>query len=99
MCDYHTFNNVILTNDDITQFSPAVKEYIDKEKDENNENWNYILPSLKYSQSTVSKQNEKPKPLTSDQKLQNTIFLRCCSNIWKLVIKKLNNRLDDVRTL
>lgn len=52
-----------------------------------------ILPSLKYFYPAVPKPNEKPRPLTSDQKLQNSVFNRECRKLWKKANELLNERL------
>lgn len=89
--EHHTFNMVELNDDEVSKFSEAVKEYLDT-----SEPGKTILPSLKYFFPAVPKKpNEKVKPLTNDQKLQNNIYLREMKRVWKNAKKELIDRLRE----
>jgi hypothetical protein len=103
--EYHSFSMLILTSEDLTILSEAVKEFLFSEADlvassgANTEDINRsnktknILPSLKYFFPAVPKPNEKPRPLTNDQKNQNAIFMRELKKLWKKSQNELNNRI------
>jgi hypothetical protein len=105
--EYHTFSMLILTSDDLNVLSEAVKEFLFSEADlvassgANEEDINSankiknILPSLKYFFPAVPKPNEKPRPLTNDQKNQNAIFMRELKKLWKKSQVELGNRIIE----
>jgi hypothetical protein len=53
------------------------------------------LPSLKYFFPAVPKPNEKPKALTSDQKAQNTIYMRELRKVWYTAQSDLENSVVE----
>lgn len=75
--EHHTFSNVKFTAEQASQFSATVREFLDQEGD------HFILMSLKYSFPAKPKPNQKPRPLSSDQILQNEVFNQQCKKIWK----------------
>ncbi len=74
---HYSFENVVLDAKEFASLSAAAKEYIDSEDGVNK------LLSLKYFFPKVPQPNEKPKPLTNDQKAQNAIFQRRCRQLWR----------------
>ena len=58
--------------------------------------WIHLFPSLKYSFPAVPKNGEKPRPMSNDQKLQNSIFLRCAQSLWRKIKSELSHRLAEV---
>lgn len=83
----HTFTMVAVSNEEVIPFSGAVKEMIEKEDD------HYIFLSLKYAFPGVPKPGEKAKPITNDQRLQNIIFSREMSKVWKAAKEELKLRV------
>jgi hypothetical protein len=75
--DNHTFSNVKFTASEVSAFSATLKEFLEPAGDD------FVLLSLKYSFPAKPKPNEKPKPLTSDQQLQNAAFNKQCMRVWK----------------
>jgi hypothetical protein len=75
--EHHTFSNVKFSAEQASRFSATVREFMDNEGD------HFVLMSLKYSFPAKPKANEKPRPLSSDQVLQNDVFTRECKKIWK----------------
>lgn len=73
----HTFSNIRFNSEQASKFSATVREFLDQEGDD------FILMSLKYSFPAKPKPNEKPKPLSSDQLLQNEVFNKECKRIWR----------------
>ena len=95
--DYHSFNDIQITDSEYDQFSGAVKEFLDKQYDDKTNKEIYTLQSLKYSTPAIPKQpNEKPKQLSNDQKIQNKIFVRCIYTLWRRVGKELDDRVSEV---
>jgi hypothetical protein len=94
----HTFENVTLSKADQDAFSGAVKEYMDFDRDEmgkpkpDSRCW---LPSLKYTFPGVPKPGEKPRPLTSDQKQQNLVFIRECRKLWREALGDLRQKVIE----
>jgi hypothetical protein len=105
--EYHSFSMLILTDEDLSNLSEAVKEFLfseadliasgggDSEEISRATRIKNILPSLKYFFPAVPKPNEKPRPLTSDQKNQNIIFMRELKKLWRKAKEELNNRLIE----
>ena len=105
--EYHTFNMLILSDEDLSTLSEAVKEFLFSEADlvassggdsediSRASKVKNILPSLKYFFPAVPKPNEKPRPLTNDQKNQNVIFMRELKKLWKRAKDELNNRIIE----
>lgn len=93
MSEHHTFNEVLLLPSDVSQLSGAVHEYLDKREDPDSGKELNVLPSLKYFFPAIPKPNEKPKPLTNDQKVQNSIFNRECKKLWLEAKKELDARV------
>ncbi|KAJ1437688.1 hypothetical protein B484DRAFT_392641, partial [Ochromonadaceae sp. CCMP2298] len=54
-----------------------------------------ILPSLKYFFPQVPKPGEKAKPLTADQRAQNSIYMREARVLWRGAGEELGNRLVE----
>ena len=96
MSEHHTFNEVVLLPSDLSQLSGAVHEYLDKREDPDTGKELAILPSLKYFFPVVPKPNEKPKSLTNDQKVQNSIFNRECKKLWQEAKMGLDARVESV---
>ncbi len=86
---HYSFENVVLDAKEFASLSAAAKEYIDSDDGVNK------LLSLKYFFPKVPQPNEKPKPLTNDQKAQNAIFQRRCRQLWR---KALDGMDDAIRT-
>ena len=79
-----------LTDEDIAPFTGGLKEFLEKD------DTGWILPSLKYTLPSIPKKaNEKPKPLTNDQKLQNNLFNLECKKVWKSAKEELKNRVIE----
>ena len=105
--EFHTFNMLTLTRQDLSQLSEAVKEFLFSEyeiavssggsQDElaKADRTKNILPSLKYFFPTVPKPGEKPKPLTNDQKNQNVIYMRELKKFWKKAQNEMENRITE----
>lgn len=84
-----------LSDSDVAGLSGGVREFMTSESDLIASAGNYgeeldrasrtknILPSLKYFFPQVPKPNEKARPLTSDQKAQNVIFMREARKLWR----------------
>jgi hypothetical protein len=83
----HGFSNIRLTNEEVSQFSGAVKEYLQYEDDV------YTLLSLKYFFPAKPKPGEKTKPLGKDQMLQNSLFLRECKAVWRQAKEELREQV------
>ena len=73
----HTFSNIRFSSEQASKFSATVREFLDQEGDY------FILMSLKYSFPAKPKPKEKPRPLSSDQLLQNETFNKECKRIWR----------------
>ena len=95
MSEHHTFNEVVLLPADLSQLSGAVHEYLDKREDPGTGKEVTILPSLKYFFPAAPKPNEKPKPLTNDQKVQNSVFNRECKKLWEEARRALDARVES----
>jgi hypothetical protein len=94
--EHHKFSNVKLAAADYAAFSGAVKEFLDKQPDENG-NDAYYLMSLKYTLPAVPKnKGDKVRPLTSDQKQQNLMFMRCLKRVWKEIKEETQDRVNEV---
>lgn len=93
---HHGFSNVILTKSEFNQFTSAVKEYLDKVKDEKTDGWIYSLPTIKYSVPAEPRPNEKVKSLSNDEKLQNQIFVKCAQRLWKKIMEVLDKKISEV---
>lgn len=52
-----------------------------------------IAQSLKYFLVDPPKPNEKPKPLTNDQRIMNSICMRECRKLWKKASDEVEKRL------
>lgn len=84
----HTFTMVSITDEEYRPFSGAVKEMLERGED-----GKYLFLSLKYAFPGVPKPGEKAKPITPDQKLQNAIFIREMSKVWKDAKEELRLRV------
>jgi hypothetical protein len=73
----HSYSNIHLSQDEVTPFSGAVKEMLEKQGD------HYVQLSLKYAFPGVPKPGEKAKPITNDQRLQNVIYMRETAKVHK----------------
>ena len=80
---------------EVAKASGALKEMLNKEKDEETGEEYDVLLSLKYFFPAVPKPNEKAKPLFPDQLLQNTIFKREFSKLWKWCQEETKNRVME----
>lgn len=83
---------MLLLPSETAALSGAVHEFIDKQTDETGAERSY-LPSLKYYFPAAAKPNEKPKPLSSDQRIQNAAFLRECRQLWAEAMSELDDRV------
>ena len=92
--DHHSFNNVLLTSSDLSQLSGAAHEFIEKEKDPETGKEVSVLPSLKYFFPAIPKPNMKTLPASSDQKVQNAIFLREVRLLWNECKKELDRKIE-----
>lgn len=87
----HSFNMVVLSDADAASLSAAVHEYLDT-----NEDGKKVLPSLKYFFPAVPKKpNEKAKPLTNDQKVQNGLYMKEMKRVWREAKTELRERVDE----
>ena len=86
---------MVLTPSDLSQLSAAVQEYVDRREDPETGREVVVLPSLKFFFPAVPKPNEKPKSLTNDQKVQNSIFNRECKKLWQEASKELDIRIEQ----
>jgi hypothetical protein len=105
--EFHSFSMLTLTTQDLNQLSEAVKEFLFSEYEialssgasaeemERANRTKNILPSLKYFFPTVPKPGEKPKPLTNDQKYQNTLYMRELKKFWRKCRDELDNRVTE----
>jgi hypothetical protein len=85
--EYHSFSDVTFDLETYNKFSGAVKEFVDEV------DGMYVLMSLKYAFPAVSKPGDPAKPLSSDQKLKNTLFLREVGKIWASAKEELRLRV------
>lgn len=85
--EYHSFSNVTFDLEIYNQFSGAVKEFVDEVDNM------YVLMSLKYAFPAVSKPGEPAKPLSSDQKLKNSLFLKEVGKVWVAAKEELRLRV------
>lgn len=87
--EHHTFSNVKFSKEDAAPLSGGVKENVNLEKD-----GSFTMPSLKYFFPALPKKpGEKVKPLTKDQQLQNTIYVRELKLLWREAKEEMKNRL------
>lgn len=103
--EFYSLSMLRLTQRDLTTISDAVKEFLlseselliysDPEEAAKADKEKNILPSLKYFFPAVPKPNEKPRPLTNDQKAQNVIYLRELRKLWKKAEEEMNNRVEE----
>lgn len=75
--EHHTFSNIRFNSEQASKFSATVREFLDQDGDD------FILMSLKYSFPAKPKPNEKPRPMSADQILQNDVFNKECKRVWK----------------
>ena len=96
ICEHHKFNSVQLTDAEYSTFSGAVREFLEMEPGPDGKNV-YTLQSLKYTfPATPKNKGDKPKPLTNDQKQQNSMFLKCARKVWKDVKDETQARVVEV---
>lgn len=105
--EFYSLSMLKLTSKDLTTISDGVKEFLFSESDlvassgapseeiAKADREKNILPSLKYFFPAVPKPNEKPRPLTSDQKAQNAIYMRELRKVWKRAEEEMNNRVTE----
>lgn len=103
--EYYSLSMLRLTPKDLSTISDAVKEFLlseselliysDPEEAAKVSKEKNILPSLKYFFPAVPKANEKPRPLTNDQKAQNVIYLRELRKLWRKAEEEMNNRVEE----
>ena len=91
--DEHHFTDVVLTDAEYDEFSGAVKEFLDEGTGDNK--GKFVRSSLKYSRPAPPKPGMVQKGLTNDQKLQNKIFMKKCTEMWKDAQKELERRVDE----
>ena len=89
--EYHNFNNITLSAEDVRSLSGGAKENLDINK----ETGTALMPSLKYFFQQVPENGQTAKPLTSDQKIQNTIFMRECRRAWGEAKDLLKDQLKE----
>ena len=85
--EYHSFSNVSFDLDMYNKFSGAVKEFVDEVDDK------YVLMSLKYAFPAGAKPGEPSKPLSLDQKLKNSLFMREIAKVWASAKEELRLRV------
>lgn len=85
--EYHSFSNVSFSREIYDQFSGAVKEFVDEVDDM------YVLMSLKYAFPATSKPGEPAKPLSPDQKLKNSLFMKEVGKVWAAAKEELRLRV------
>jgi hypothetical protein len=85
--EYHSFSDVTFNKEIYNQFSGAVKEFVDEVDGK------YVLMSLKYAFPAVSKPGEPAKPLSTDQKLKNSLFLKEVGKVWSAAKEELRLRV------
>jgi hypothetical protein len=105
--EFYNLNMLRLTDKDLKSISAAVKEFLLSEADivaasgageeeiNKADKLKNIMPSLKYFFPAVPKPNEKPRPMSNDQKAQNVIFLREIKKIWKRAEDEMNTRVTE----
>ena len=87
----YSFPDVEILPEDLKILSGGVKENLDFRSDGKA----YHI-SLKYFFPAVAtKPNEKAKPLTSDQKIQNKIYMSKMRKFWRDAKEELQNRVDE----
>jgi hypothetical protein len=97
--EHHKFSCVRLTPQDLSTFSGAVKELLDKQPGDNG-NDVYQFLTLQYTFPAVPKaKGEKAKPLTNDQKHQNLMFMRCLKRVWREVKEETQDRVNEVNSV
>jgi hypothetical protein len=85
--EYHSFSNVTFDLETYNKFSGAVKEFVDEEDGK------YVLMSLKYAFPASSKPGEPAKPLSTDQKLKNNLFMKEIAKVWASAKEELRLRV------
>ena len=100
---HFSFENVVLDAKEFASLSAAAKEYIDaNETDKDTGKKINKLLSLRYFFPKVPQPNEKPKPLTNDQKAQNAIFQRRCRKLWRTAVDGIDNavrtEMDSIKS-
>jgi Ca2+-binding EF-hand superfamily protein len=103
--EFYSLSMLRLTSRDLASLSDAVKEFLlsemellvysDPEEAAKASKEKNILPSLKYFFPAVPKANEKPRPLTNDQKAQNVIYLRELRKLWRKAEEEMGNRVEE----
>ena len=79
----------------MSKFGGAVLEMLNKEKDEETGEEYDVMLSLKYFFPAEPKPREKAKPLTNDQQLQNGIYRRMFSKLWRWCREETKNRVIE----
>lgn len=76
--EFHNFSNILLSAAEVGSLSGGARENLEISK----ENGTAMMPSLKYFFQQVPENGQVAKALTSDQKVQNVIFMRECRRAW-----------------
>jgi len=93
--EHHSFSNITITPADMSKFTEGLREQVQDEKDpETGERKLYLL-SLKYFFPGVPKPGEQPKPLLPDQVLQNTMFQKEFSKLWRWCKAETKSRVVE----
>lgn len=92
--EHHSFSMVKLSDAEVAGFSGAVKEFLINDEEDRDI---LVLPSLKYTFPAIPKPNEKPKPLTNDQRQQNMIFMRELRKVWRRAKDEMANRVVEFK--
>ncbi len=87
----YSFADVEIPPEDLKQLSGGVKENLDFRSDGKayHISLKYFFPAL------PKKANEKAKPLTNDQKIQNKIYMTQMRRFWREAKEELQHRVDE----
>ena len=73
--EHHSFSAIELTDEELRPFTSGKR---DEFKQEGN-----IVQSLKYTAPGLERKGQKAKPLSSDEKLLNAIYMKECSKVYE----------------
>ena len=100
---HHTFTDVKLKEDFVNKLSGGTKELLKETEtedpnDKDNKIKSYITESLKYAFPEIPKKKGlQPRPMTPDQKLMNTIFMREVKRVWQEAAVELESQIEAAK--
>jgi len=92
--EFHNFSTIQLSDAEVSSLSGGARENLGKD---DQGNCNNIMPSLKYFFQQVPDAGKVAKPLTSDQKVQNVIFMRECRRTWVEAKELMSEQLKEYK--